>query len=1181
MLRAATVSILCALALPGTAASSQAPPARARVLAFLASPSAQDAADPAVVLPFDALSVVEGDVLAYRLRWTGSAVGPRGLEIVDATGRRTLAPDARTSSAWTDVRVPLRAGSTVTRLEAVARRVRGEQVAYELDDVRIERADGTTLDVFRDEFAGSVQRIAGVTNSAGIAVVDLGDELFEHHVHTHADVSDPWGALDLTALRALDRQANPPGPRGLPRGLAWTGPCIPLRFATEGGDISFTAHGQHIGLDPVDGGRFYEVWLAVLNTSAEEIDTRLVFVGVDRERVEVPLRVPARGPDGYSPATGQGHPARDYALLETRVASTASLASFQLPDDPRLAVLAITVSWRRDGASDARFRENWLANAALSSRPGLEETDRADLRRYLSNRRAGASFGGVDGEEEADRALFDALLAQDTAAFRGAIAQRLAAQTEAARGRKSARIDLVATLPRADDDLAASLADGLLPTDLPVVGGDVRAIASLAVRDPAAFERLRERMKSGTWLAIGVGLESDVSARLGADALIRAITDDQLELERLTGTFGSVARIDADLARVQNLPQILTAVGIRAALLDGLPKPLATPVARFASRGVELLAFSPSMRSEGPLRFDAATWRPWTKAATSPSGRPPIPVFCDVSSTVAGETLSIVADLDASDMAPDLAWSSVVDVVEAGKARAEVLEFGMPMTLEPGDVRAELDARSAIRLAEREVARASVVEALAALDGAPNPGADTARTWREIIAAARSNAADATRLARAIAERAKAAAADRLAHLRAAVPPPGDGVPLAILDPLPWSRASQFELANAELRCAGTDGDLPMQRTASGGMLVEYAGRGSVPSALRVRRDPLAEPRAPARVRLEGWTVRTDDLVVAIDPTTGRITRISAFGAGEETALLAGDGDSLTWIGADGTSEPIDGLESIEYVERGPLRAIVRIVRKSARARVETELRVTAGSSGLELRSRVDLVDASGDVVHTFPMAHATANALVSIPLGSSPIAPSAGLRALDGWAAATDGAATFALIGEGATAFRWKDRAFGVVLAETGAKTARNSSIRILGRVGGWRPAGLDAVLLEHVMQPIRVAFDAPERGLASREAIVRVARIERDGRRTLGAASGLVPLSIEAGPDGSIDVRVLETRGEAGHAEISFAREPFDAVRVDVLGRDVGSLTVTGRAVDVAIGVGKVESVRARLSP
>lgn len=1181
MLSAATASILSALALAGTAVASQTPLVRPRVLAFLASPSAQDAADPAVVLPFDAHSIVEGDVLAYRLRWTGSAVGPRGLEVVEASGRRTLAPDVRASSVWTDFRVPLRAGSTLTRLEAVARRVRGVQVAYELDDIRIERADGSTLDVFRDEFSGGEQRIPGITGSAGIAVVDLGDELAEDHVRTRTDVSDPWGALDLTALRALDHEPNPVVFANLPRGLVWTGPCVPLRFATDGDDASFPARGQRIGLDPLDGGRFYEVWLAIANTSLEEISTGIDFIGVDRERVEVPLRVPARGSDGYAPAAGEGHPAREFALLELRVASTASLASFQLPKDPRLHILAISVAWRRDGASDPRFRAQWLAHAALPSRPGLEDGDRAELMRYLANRRAGASFGGVEGEEDADRALFDALLALDTVAFRAAITQRLALQSEAARGRKSARIDLIATLPRASDDLAESLADGVLPPDLPVVGGDVRAIAELALRDPAAFERLRERMQSGAWLAFGVSLDRLVSGRLGADAMIRLVADDQLELQRLTGALSPIARIDADLARLQNLPQILASVGIRVALLDGLRKPLATPVVTFASRGVEVLGFSPFVRSEGPLRFDAAIWRAWTTAATSPAGRPPIPILCDVSSTVARETLAIVADLDASDMAPDLAWTSVLDVVQAGRARSQALEIGIPNALEVADVRAELDARSAVRFAERELARASIVEALAVLDGAPDPGAETARAWRELTASARLEASDTSRIARGIAERVKTAAAKRLAELRAAVPPPGEGVPLAILDPLPWPRVSQFELASSELRCAGPDGDLPMQRTASGGMLVEYAGRGCLPAAVRVRRDPLAETKAPARVRLDGWTVRTDDLVVAIDPTTGRISQISALAAGNEEPLLAGDGDSLSWIAADSTPEPIDELERIEFVERGPLRAIVRVVRKSARARVETEMRVTAGPSGLEIRSRVDLLDALGDVVHAFPMAHAAANALISIPLGNTPIAPSPSARALDGWAAATDGIATFALIGEGATAFRWQGRAFGVVLSETGAKTLRTSSFRILGRAGGWRLIGLDALLLEHALQPVRVAFEAPSSGLVTREPIVRVARIERDGRRTVGPASGLVPLAIEAGPDGTIHLRVLETRAEAGHAEISFAREPFGAVRVDALGQEIGSLTVTGRAVDVSIGAGRVENVRARLSP
>ncbi len=1179
---------------PPRAAGSAAP--SGRVLTFLAAPSAQQAADPTVALPCEPFEARAGDVLAYFLRAPDARPGDRGLEVEYADGRRSrLAPAAAAAGTWKAVRVPLRAGAIVQRIELVARGGAGTQIAYQVDEVRVERADGTAIDVFRDELAGGLRRASGLATSAGAVVVAIEDECGPAVLAPSADVSDPWAAIDLSALRALDREPDPTDAAQVPRGLVWTGPCVPLRFSRDAARVSFAARGQRIGFDPLDGGRFYELWLAVVNTTDAEIVTRLAVQGVDRERTGIPLRIPARGPEGYTPAEGAGYPARGFALLEIDVASPTSLASLQLPDDPRLRVLAVTIAWRRDGASDARFRARWFERAA-AARPELSTSDRADLGRYLANRRAGAIFGGVEGEGEAERGMFDTLLARDMSGFRARLAERLAAQTEAARGRKSARIELIATLPqgesaadgtgpRPEDDLAAALADGILPPDLAVAGGDASSIEALAARDPAALARLVGRVQSGAWHPFGASLDRRSAARLGADGLARKFAAEKRALERLMGTgagdrVSGLARVDGDLGRLEHLPQLLASVGARTVLLESSSKGVGPAFARWASAGAELVAVAPSVRVEGPLRFDAEIWRGWMTAASSAKGRPPIPILCDVSATSARETLALAADLDGSEMAPDLVWASIDDVAEAARARAQRTDAPDLASLSRDGLRAELAALAAVRAAEREIARCAVVEALAVLDGAAAPGRALPSAWKELHGAAGSEADRAARVAQAVAERARSAALARLARMQAAAPPSGPGVPLAVLDPIPWARRSLVEVQEGELRIANRDGDLPMQATASGGMLVEFAGTGTTPTALRVRRDPLAETKAPVRVRLEGWTIRTDDLEVAIDPTTGRIARLRL--PAKDLDLLRDGGDVLSWAAPGSTPEPIDRLEKVEFVERGPLRAIVRSVRSSPRARVETEIRVTSGTSGLEVQTRVELFDRSGDVVLEFPLTHATASALTSIPLGSTAVKPDASaLRALDGWAAATDGAATFALLGENGSAWRWTERTFGVLLAEAGAGAAREGSFRVLARPGGWKSAGLEAAVLERALEPVRVAFEAPAQPAAPREPLVRIARIERDGRRTVGPASGIVALSVEPGPAGTIEVRLLETRGEAGHVDVAFAREPFAAERVDLVGNPLGSVTLTGRSLDVAVGAGRIEVVRARLAP
>ncbi|MBL8861652.1 MAG: hypothetical protein JNK02_06530 [Planctomycetes bacterium] len=1160
--------VLCA-----SARAAQDPAPAGRLLAFLAAPPLAQVADPAVAIPAAPFRTEPGDVLVYLARSEVPGAGARGVEAVHDDGRRTGAPPLAASGRWIEVRAPLSSGARIVGFELVARGERGAQIVFAVDDVRVERADGTRIEVFHDELQGGLRRLEAPESAAGAVVLGAQAEFAPGHVAVRGDVADPWAAADLAGLRAAERGPDPLAAAVLPRGLSWTGPCVPLRFATDG-RAAFLARGQRVGLDPLEGGRFYELWLSVANLAGEPFETRLGLAAVDGSRTFEPLVVPARAPsEGLAPVP---------VLLSVDVASPASLAALLLPDDPRLAVLAVTSLWRRDGAADPRFRARWLARAAESVE-GLADEDRAALRLYLANRRAGASFGAEAADPDADRPLFDALLTRDLATARTQLAAGLALQADAARGRKSARIELAATFDGGDADLAAVLRPGFLPEDLPVAGGEAQSIARLAASDPAAFERLRARVAAGTWTPYATILDAASSARLGADLLARRVAADQLELARLVGAPSVLARVDAEVARIHLLPPVMESAGIAVALLESAPRRPGNPVARWEAGGTQVLALAPAIRADGPLRFDPVFWRPWTAAASAPAGRAPLLVQADVAPRAARETLALVAELSAAPAAPDLAWVALREVAAARADRALRFEPAALPALERATLRAELEALAAVRAAERAILGAAAVEALSTLDGGAAPGEHAPLARAALFrAAAQAVPAAAAAAAREVEARARAAAQERLARLRAALPPAGPGVPLALLDPLPWPRRALLEFGDAALRVAGAAGDLPAQRAASGGVLVELASSGAGPAALRVRRDELAELRAPARVRLAGWTMRSDDLEVGLDPKTGRIARLVALADGREVELLRDGGEQLVWVAANGASEPLGELESIEYVERGPLRAAVRVVRKSPRARVETLVRVTGGAAGLEVRARVELLDRGGDVYLRLPLARATASALAAVPFGAVPLQPAPEtLRPLDGWAAASDGGATLALFADGSLAFRWNERAFELLLAESGAAAARAASFRVLGRTGGWRAAGLDGAAHEAAHEPLRVAFDDPGRTGAPREPLVRIARVERDGRRTLGPAAGLVPLSIEAGPKGCVDLRLIETRGEPCNVELVFAREPFGAERIDALGLPLTMLTTTARTVGLSLGAGRMEVVRVRLSP
>ncbi len=1159
-----------------------------RVLAFVSARPAQQAADPAVAVPIAAFETREGDVLDYLILVPEDRGAKAGVELVFDDGRRQPVRASSVTGAWTRVRAELPPGRNVHKLELVARGGRAGESAFYVDDVRVVRADETSIDLFRDDLPAGRVLVRDLERSAGATLVGAQDELGPVHAGSASGVGDPWAAFDLESLRALesrtadgravpDGRVSPDGP-ALPAGLVWTGPCVPLRFARGGPRVSCAARGQRIALDPLDGGRFYELWFALVNTSDVEVETHVTVHGVGREQFDLPLRVPARGADGFAPRFGEGYPARDFALLDLAVASPSSLAAFELPDDPRLRVLAVTAAWRRDGADDPHFRARWLSRAA-ATHADMTDADRADLERFHANRRAGAIFGGVEGEDAAERALFDALLVGDLAAMRSQLAQRLDGQAQLGSTRRDARVALLASLPSLDDDLAATLAEGALPADLPVVGGHPRTLEVLARADPAALARLAERARAGTWRTFGAVVDRSLAARLGPEATARHLAMGQRATERLLGGRTGLAWFGGDLGRMRHLPQLLASAGFDTLLLERTPAKIGSPVAYFGSGDAHVWTVAPTVRVEGPLRFEPSLWRTWMAAASGP-GRAPIPVLCDVSASAARETFALVEDLEGAELAPRFTWSRLDDVAAAGRSAAQHLLPVAPAPLDPHTARAELDALAAVRSAERALAQFGAVEALAALEGGPAPGRAIDGWWRDLIAAAGRPAGEVATAARAVAERAHDGAGRRLAALRSSAPPAGPGVPLAVLDPLPWSRRTLLEFSDGDLRVAGDNGiDLPAQRTASGGLLVELAGEGFVPRALRVRRDSLNELKSPVRVRLEGWTIRTEALELAIDPSTGRMAHLRALPQNVE--LLREGSDELAWV--HGTvREPIDTLETVEFVERGPLRAVVRRVRTSPRARVVQAITVASGAPWVEVETTVEPLTSDGEVVATVALAHAKGGAVVQIPLGWAAIPVDArALRPLDGWTAATDSVGTVALLGDGGVGFRLLDRAFEVVLAGPGSTEPRASTFGLLGRAGGWRTAGLDSLALERVQQPVLRAFEEGASGSTVREPVVQISRLERDGRRTTGGASGILPLTIEPGGPGTVVVRLVELRGEAARVELMFAREPFDASRVDVLGEPLGAVSLSGRRVELSLGPGRYEAVSVRLAP
>src|SRR5215211_3059179 len=165
------------------------------------------------------------------------------------------------------------------------------------------------------------------------------------------------------------------------------------------------------------------------------------------------------------------------------------------------------------------------------------------------------------------------------------------------------------------------------------------------------------------------------------------------------------------------------------------------------------------------------------------------------------------------------------------------------------------------------------------------------------------------------------------------------------------------------------DGEsLPTQRVAEG-LLIHAPGR-TVPglgwTSVKVQDDPPSDAPGPAtsRIRVDGTSIENELLRVEIG-ADGSLHGVYDKEAGRE--VLEGRGNRLfayadkppnwdAWdveAGYEAEGEEIPGAESVEAVERGPLRAAVRVERRFRGSRISQTYILLAGSRRLDVETRV------------------------------------------------------------------------------------------------------------------------------------------------------------------------------------------------------------------------------------
>ncbi len=235
-------------------------------------------------------------------------------------------------------------------------------------------------------------------------------------------------------------------------------------------------------------------------------------------------------------------------------------------------------------------------------------------------------------------------------------------------------------------------------------------------------------------------------------------------------------------------------------------------------------------------------------------------------------------------------------------------------------------------------------------------------------------------------------------------------VPIMVFNPLGWTR-SGFVTIDVQMPSPSRNGitvldadDRPLlsevlssnPRTHIFRLLVQVH---DVPSVGYLVLHVVARSQVPASdLKVSGFTLENANLRVKIDGETGCITSLFDKRADFEALAPGACGNELqafedkptnydAWNIDPGTLDKPPALlhnaDSVKLIERGPLRAVVRIVRHWQNSKFEQEIILPAGSDQVEISNDIDWHEEHVLLKVAFPTAAYSSKATYEIPYGT------------------------------------------------------------------------------------------------------------------------------------------------------------------------------------------------------
>lgn len=729
--------------------------------------------------------------------------------------------------------------------------------------------------------------------------------------------------------------------------------------------------------------------------------------------------------------------------------------------------------------------------------------------------------------------------------------------------------------------------------------------------EPDLFREIGERVRGGRWAPVGgTWIEPDCNLPSG-ESWARQILYGKRFFRRALGVDVTLGWNPDSFGYHANLPQIYRNAGIDTFVTQKIgwnesnvfPHRLFWWESPDGSRVLTCFPFNYVDSLDDPFRLVD-----WLRQFEANTGFRRLLVLFGVGDHGGGPSLEMLARADRLrnlDVFPTIEYGTAgryLDWLRRENLRdLPVWRDELYLEYHQGTFTTQAKVKELNRRSESMLTGAEKLASLAGLAGEPYPAGELQEAWRHVmfnqfhdilpgssIREVYVDALDRYRDARVIAERQQRLSLEALARL-ADTTALSRGRPILVFNTSSWERRDpvRFPLEEGdETSYAVYDVEgrpLPSQAVRTGRYSREilFLPTGGVPSmgyaAFELR--PGNAPDTGPALRVADTVLENDLLRVEVDPSTGWLRSVLDKRSGRET--LAGPGNELqlledrpsawdAWnIGLTGVRYPTT-LRSIQVVERGPIRAVIRVTHDFLKPGVKKEfptedfpssfftqdIVLHAGSDRLDFVTSVDWWEEKTMLKVAFPVAVTADEATFEIPYGT--IRRSTRLESPRDrarvevpalrWADLSGGPYGVSLLNDSKYGYDVKGNTLRLSLLRspvwpdpTADRGRHEIRYALFPHAGDWRQAGTVRRGLE-LNEPLRAFATDPHVGrLPPRHSFVRI------------APDHLVLSEIKRSEDSPAwIVRWYDSTGDGGTAEIELPFRPARAVVSDLLEGD-----------------------------